>query len=331
MAQRPPTSGGYDIIAIVHAMHVAIAVVDGWFTSGVASIVDVLRTAEALRPTLGPTLAPITFRLLGDRSSVASAASFTIRTDGSLTEFAASDVAIVGALGATDPRDLLDALSSAAGRRLVHAIAGAHADVQLAAACTGTFALAEAGVLDGRAATTSWWLGSAFRQRYRSVRLQMDSMVVVDGSVRTAGAAFAHIDLALSLVRTVSPDLARQVAEFLVVDLRPAQSSYVAISQIAAADDVVEAFERFVRSHLADPFDVSSAAAAIGASRRTLERRTRDAVGLSPIGLVHRIRVDTARHLLATTTRSTERVANDVGYASASTLRTLLRRYPTRS
>jgi transcriptional regulator GlxA family with amidase domain len=311
-------------------MHVTIAVVDGWFTSGVASIVDVLRTAHALRPTLGPTVPPITFALLGAPPSVRSAASFSIRTQGTLAELADGDVAVIAAIGAVRAEELLDALRSPSGRQLVRAVERVPDDVGLAAACTGTFALAEAGVLDGRAATTSWWLGSDFRQRYRSVRLQMDSMVVADGRARTAGAAFAHIDLALALVRTVSPDLARSVAEFLVVDARPAQSSYIAISQIAAADDVVEAFERFVRAHLAEAFDISQAAAAIGTSRRTLERRTRDATGSSPVGLVHRIRVDTARHLLATTGRSSERVANDVGYASASTLRTLLRRYPSR-
>jgi transcriptional regulator GlxA family with amidase domain len=311
-------------------MHVGIALMRHWFTSGVASLVDVLATAEALRPTLNPTLPPISFELLGERSAGPSAASFVVPIQGPLARLAECDVAVVGAIGATRADDVLGHLASAQGRPLVAALERIGDDVPVAAACTGTFVLAEAGVLDGREATTSWWLGSAFRDRYRSVHLNMDSMVVVDGRTRTAGAAFAHIDLALSLVHAVSPDLARTVAEFLVVDARSAQSSYVAISHIAASDDIVEAFERFARSHLSEAFDVGAAAAAIGTSRRTLERRTRRATGMSPVGFVHRIRVDTARHLLATTERSSERVANDVGYTSASTLRTLLRRYPAR-
>lgn len=100
-------------------------------------------------------------------------------------------------------------------------------------------------------------------------------MVVADGNVITAGAAFAHIDLALSLVRSVSPDLAQHVAKFLLIDERPLQAAFVAYEHLNHQDPLAIDFERHVRAHLDEPFDVNRAAQAIGTSRRTLERRVR--------------------------------------------------------
>ena len=76
-----------------------------------------------------------------------------------------------------------------------------------------------------RRATTSWFLGPEFLKRYPTVDLDLDTMVVVDGNLVTAGAAFAHIDLALSLVRSISPDLAQHVAKLLIIDQRPSQAA----------------------------------------------------------------------------------------------------------
>eukprot|EP01133_Synstelium_polycarpum_P024359 gene24359-29221_t len=89
-------------------------------------------------------------------------------------------------------------------------------------------------------------------------------MVVVDGNLVTAGAAFAHIDLALSLVRSISPDLAQHVAKLLIIDERPSQAAFVAYEHLRHEDPIVVEFERFVRARLDEPFNVAFIALRVG-------------------------------------------------------------------
>jgi len=175
------------------------------------------------------------------------------------------------------------------------------------------------------------FLGPEFLKRYPTVALDLDTMVVVDGNLVTAGAAFAHIDLALSLVRSISPDLAQHVAKLLIIDERPSQAAFVAYEHLRHEDPIVVEFERFVRARLDEPFNVAFVAQSLGTSRRTLERRVRAALNLTPLGFVQRLRIERARHLSATTDLTSAEIALRVGYANAETLRSLLRRERRRS
>src|SRR6476659_8203413 len=86
------------------------------------------------------------------------------------------------------------------------------------AACTGTFVLAHTSLLDGRHATTSWWLAPLFRERFPLVTLEESCMVVNSYGFVTAGAALAHIDLALWLISCSSPSITELAARFLLIE-----------------------------------------------------------------------------------------------------------------
>jgi transcriptional regulator GlxA family with amidase domain len=196
-----------------------------------------------------------------------------------------------------------------------------------AAACIGTFVVAESGLLDNQDSTTTWWLSPLFRQRYPKVRLDESRMIVKSGKFVTAGAALSHLDLALWLIRQRSPRLAALTAKYLVVDSRPSQSAYILTDHLAHSDPLVERFERWARGRLAHGFSLGDAAAAARSSKRTLARRLQAVLGKSPLSYFQELRVERAVHLLKTTAESVDEIAGQVGYADGVTLRSLLRRH----
>jgi len=313
-------------------MHVGLLTSDGCFSSGLTALIDVLSTAEAQRPDVDPSIPPIRVDVTGTSRTVTTGAGLTVPVTMHLRGLQALDVVVVPALGTMTAEDTLCALAARAIRAIITVLGDLDPDVTtVAAACTGVFTLAESGLLNRRRATTSWWLGAAFRSRYPSVLLDLGTMVVADAGVVTAGAAFAHIDLALALVRRVSPCLAEHVARLLVIDERASQSGYLVVDHLNHNDPLVRAFEQQARVRLGESPDVRELAAAIGTSRRTLERRTQAALGMSPLALVQRLRAERAAYLLRTTAQSVEQIAPQVGYANGSTLRALLRRVQVRS
>lgn len=308
-------------------MQIGLVVQDGSFGSAVASIIDIMATADAVRSQVDASIPPVELVVAATRRRVTTSGGLTVPATRTLRELDDLDVVVVPALGTLTGPDTEAALDSSSGRAMVRALRGLDPSrTRLAAACTGVFPLAETGLIDGRRVTTTWFLMPTFRHRYPSISIDLDRMVVADGPIITAGAAFAHIDLALALVRSVSVDLAQLVARLLLIDERPSQSAFVVYDHLEHDDPLVLAFERHVRHHLDQPFDASRAARAIGTSRRTLERRTREVLGLSPLDIVQRLRVERADHLRRTTDLGMEQIALKVGYANAESLRALQRR-----
>jgi len=186
--------------------------------------------------------------------------------------------------------------------------------------------LAESGLLDAQRATTTWWLAPLFRKRYPTVVLDESNMIVKSGRFVTAGAALGHVDLALWLVRSVSPQLAALTAKYLIVDSRPLQSAYALTDHLVHDDPIVQRFEGWARARLTRGFSLDEAAKAAGASKRTLARHMQEVLGKSPLGYFQSLRVERAVHLLKTGNASVEEIATRVGYADGATLRSLLRR-----
>ncbi|SFG45458.1 Transcriptional regulator GlxA family, contains an amidase domain and an AraC-type DNA-binding HTH domain [Duganella sp. CF458] len=307
-------------------MNITVLALDSVFDTGLSAVLDAFTTANELAPMLEAPQPVFNVTLAGIRPAVRSAQGMQLPVV-PLAYAPAPDLLILPAIGHKMPEPLQAALASAevaeAGAVLRRQ---AGQGVRIAAACIGTFVLAESGLLDGEEATTTWWLTPMFRQRYPKVRLDAQRMVVASGRFITAGAALSHLDMSLALIRQASPELAAMVARYLVVDARPAQSAYVISDHLAHADPLVAGFDRWVRQHLAEGFQLEAAAAALATSKRTLARRLQEVLGKTPVNYVQDLRIERAVHLLKTSDQNVDRIAEQVGYRDGVTLRTLLRR-----
>lgn len=303
-------------------MQIAVLVVDDVFDTGLASVLDTFEAANELAGTRALRHDVI---VVSPRSQIHTHHGFAVRP-GPLPR-RAPDLVIVPALACKQPDTIVAALDRTDVADAVDLLRNWHArGVRLAAACTGTFVLGRAAVLDGGRATTSWWLGPTFRREFPEVLLEESSMLVIDRQTLTAGAALAHLDLALAVIRERSPNLAGLVARHLLIDDRPSQAAFAAPEHIAHDDDLVKRFEVWIRGHLAEPFALARVARAIGSSERTLQRRIRAVLGKPPVAFVQDLRLEHAVHLLRVTQGSVDEIAGAVGYGDGSTLRTLLRR-----
>ena len=307
-------------------MRLHLLVLDGVFDLGLAALTDTLSTSNELAGSLAQAPAPIEITLVGVRRRVRTAHGLTVPVV-PVQSARIPDVVLVPALGAKMPNTLAARLARA---DVAHAVVAlqqwSKAGAVAGAACTGTFLLAESGRLDGQRATTSWWLAPMFRQRYPRVALDESRMLVNSAGLTTAGAALAHLDLALSVVRSRSPALAALAARYLLVEARGSQAEFVIPDHLAHADPIVERFEGWARQRLAHGFSLAEAAVAAGASERTLARRLQSVLGKTPLSYFQDLRVERAVHLLRTGSESVEQIAAQIGYSDGVTLRALLRR-----
>jgi transcriptional regulator GlxA family with amidase domain len=244
------------------------------------------------------------------------------------TELRDAELIIIPGLGSASGNELEEKLKSPVCRRAGQMLVDAFkSGATLAASCASTFLLADAGLLDGRRATTTWWLAPLFRRRYPNVELVSEQMVVADWPIATGGAAMAQMDLMLAVVaRFAAPRLAKACANYLLLDERRSQAPFMAITYLAGQDRKIAKAESWVRDNIARDFAMEELAEAVALAPRTFARRMALTCGLSPIQFVQRIRVETARYLLETTRLSVEQIARQIGYAEPSTLRRLIRR-----
>jgi len=248
-------------------------------------------------------------------------------------QFGKTDLLILPGLGIGSESELIASLASPPMRRAMRLATQAHASgASVAAGCASTFILAEAGLLGGRRATTTWWLAPTFQRRYPDVRLDAERIVVPDWPLATAGAAMAQMDLMLAVIaRFASPGLAEACARYLLLDQRRSQAPYMALSFLAARDERIARAEAWVRDNVARDFAMEELAAAVALTPRTFARRLAAVCGISPVRFAQRIRIEMAERLLETTRLSVDAVARRVGYAEPSTLRRLIRRDSRRS
>ena len=239
------------------------------------------------------------------------------------------DVLMVPGIDHDRPHDLDQALDGlAAELAALRAFAGRGR--LIATNCSGAILLAEAGLLDGRAATTSWWLSKYFRKRYPQIALDTEALLVRDGAILTAGGVTAHIDLALEIVGRYGGDALRQMtAKVLVADSnRASQAPYAAAAMVQGdGGAIIERARRWLNRRIDQEWAMPELAAHCHTSPRTLLRRFQKATGLSPIQYTQQLRIERAKVLLETTNLSLEAITGRCGYENVSTFSKVFKRW----
>lgn len=190
--------------------------------------------------------------------------------------------------------------------------------------------LAEAGLLDGRQATTHWGFSSQFRQRYPAVDLRPEKLVTVDGPVACAGGGTAWWDLGVYLVEQFAgPQVARELAKAFVIDAgRTSQAPYSAVqTRRYHSDKVILKLQDWLEEVYPQPVSLTAMAAYAGLTERSLLRRFRQATGDSPTNYLQMLRVEEARRRLESSRASIETITRDVGYDDVSSFSRLFRKH----
>jgi transcriptional regulator GlxA family with amidase domain len=307
-------------------MRIHVLALNGVFDTGLAAVLDAFGMANALAEMTAMPSLRFDVKVVGLHQRITTAHGLTVPVNAAARAHT-PDAVVMPALLHMKPEPLVRALASREVRD-AGAILRKWSDrgALTATACIGTFVLAEATLLDGEEATTTWWLAPLFRQRYPRVRLDESRIIVQSNAVVTAGAALSHLDLVLALIRRASPELANLTARYLVTDERTSQSIYAIPDHLAKADPLIRQFERWARGRLAKGFSLDQAARALATSKRTLARRMQSVLGTTPLGFFQDLRIERAVHLLRTGHASVDQIAAKVGYANGMTLRALLRR-----
>jgi transcriptional regulator GlxA family with amidase domain len=254
--------------------------------------------------------------------SVATTTGFAIGGVAGLEAVATADTVLVpGYVDVLDPppAPVLDALRAAAAR-----------GARLASICTGAFALAHAGLLDGRRATTHWFAAGELARRFPKAEVEQNSLYVEDGHVLTSAGLSAGIDLCLHIVRADHGErIGSRVARAMVAaphrDGGQAQFIERALPE-SSADDSLKPVRRWALDHLDEPLDVATLARRAAVSPRTFARRFVAETGTTPLRWLNTQRVLEARRLLEHTDLDVEQVAARSGFGSAPSLREHFRR-----
>lgn len=305
-----------------------VLVLPGAYATSVAATQDMLHAAVALAPRL--KLPRPTWRLVSpDGGTTPLSGGLCVETRKMTSrQRGNASVWIVPGMGVGGASEVARSLAGGASERAAaalkrHVAAGG----RVAASCSAVFLLQAAGLLAGRRATTSWWLAAELQRMEPACAVDSDRMVVTDGPITTAGAAFGQSDLMLQLLRMrFGPALAEAVGKVLLIDGRQAQSPFVVPSMLATGHALIGRLTRRIELALPNPPSIGTLAQECAMSQRTLSRHVRAATGRGPLALVQSVRLNRARMLIESSRMTIDQVAVQVGYEDATALRRLMRK-----
>ena len=308
--------------------YVAILAVEGCYVSCAAGFADVLQAANAhLRHQQGATCRPFQWTFVSPAGGPVAASNGMKVDTQPLGCRARFDIVAIPAIHYPGFKPFAAFLDRQA-ETYEWLRAQWNAGAWIGANCTGTFMLAQSGLLDGRAATTTWWLARQFRSRYPKVDLHFRSVLTETDRIGCAGATATYLLQAISIVdRFMGPHVAAQCAKSMLIDIsHTGQIPYLPLlTETKHADSVVERAQGWLQKNMRRDITVSQLARELAVSERSLVRRFGTAIGQTPLGYLQAVRLDAARALLEVGDLTVQSVASQVGYSDASSFSRLFR------
>ena len=301
---------------------------EGCLFSGITGLIDAFSIANLWYRSLDKERSDSLFEteivtLKGDM--VSAYGGIRVHPDGALEDVNQTDLILIPAFFPVD-----QPLTQKVGEISEWLIDRYRRRTKIAAMCTGTFMLAETGLLDGKIATTNWQFARRFQRRYPKVHLRMDRILTEEARLICTGAVTAMYNLGLHLIRAFgSEELASVCSKALLVDPnRESQSPYSIFSARKDHGDasILEAQE-WMQEHYADNIAIDAIAKEAGISPRHFKRRFRKATGESPLGYLQNLRMESAKRRLETTLDNINEITFRIGYEDSSTFRRLFKRY----
>lgn len=200
----------------------------------------------------------------------------------------------------------------------------------LASYCTGSFLLAECGLLSRKVATTHWRSADLFRKLYPFIHLDSEELIVDNGDVICSGGAMAYIDLALYLIeKSIGREVATDCAKLMVFDpVRQKQSPYVSFqSQKEHEDQAILKAQEWLEGHFKQSILIEKLAEHVGLGSRTFKRRFKLATNETPISYLQRIRVEHVKMKLESSTDPINKIIWSAGYEDISSFRQLFKKF----
>ena len=214
---------------------------------------------------------------------------------------------------------------SSASSRINEFLLQAYANCRrVGALCVGAFALAEAGLLDGRRATVHWARAREMREKFPAIKVEEDRIFIVDGKVWTSAGMSAALDLTIGMVeKDHGPEMARKVAQHLVLYHRRAggQSQHSAMLEMSPGSDRIQVSLDYARKNLRRELTVDELADAACLSPRQFSRAFRAQTGVSPAKAVENLRLEAARLMMEQGRKSLEAVAQETGFGDRDRMR----------
>jgi transcriptional regulator GlxA family with amidase domain len=301
--------------------------IEGCLFSTITNLVDAFSIANRWHRVLRGNAGPPPFETLvvtADGKPITANGGIAVQPTCAMTQVHDADVILIPAFPQViDPSvrniaPILNWLQDCHRRRIT-----------IAAMCTGAFVLAATGLLDARQATTHWQFSKQFQRRHPKVHFQLNTMLTEQDGLICTGAVTAIFNLGLHLIRRLhSEELAALCAKaFLVDPNRTTQAPYTVFHSPKNHGDVqVLKAQAWMEAHYAENAAIDAIAERVGISARHFKRRFRKATGESPLAYLQQLRIEAAKHKLATTQATLNDITYMIGYEDSSTFRRLFKK-----